>query len=413
MNQAYPQSNDRSAPAPIGEPIIQTESSRELSEDATGKNKRQSSSLLSTLSWPFRQFARMAEWFFGIFSMIWLLTICAAIPILQFITLGYLLKMSAEIVQQQKLRAGFVGIRKAARIGGFVLGTTLVWFPAFSSSGTFQDAQILLIDPDKLRPYQINLTTIILLTIPYTLWAWIRGAKLRHFLWPAPLRFFRSVGKRKTYLNAIEGFWAFVASLQLKELFMLGLRGFLGTAAWLLIPVLLCIGGTQLPGILRVLSPLLGLPMLAIVLIYLPILQTRFAVEKNFSVFREVKAVRAIFKRAPIALWISMLLVWAFALPVYLAKIQLTPREVFLLPTVIFVIFAWPSRMLMGWAYGRAEKREKNRNTISIWLSRLAIIPIVFIFAGVVFLSRYTSWYGDWSLFEQHALLIPIPLLGG
>ena len=153
--------------------------------------------------------------------------------------------------------------------------------------------------------------------------------------------------------------------------------------------------------------------MLAIVLIYLPILQTRFAVERNFRVFFEVRAVQAIFKRAPIALWISMLSVWAFALPVYLAKIQLTPREVFLLPTVVFVVFAWPSRMLMGWAYGRAYKRMANRNFISIWFSRLAIIPIVFIFAGIVFLSRYTSWYGDWSLFEQHALLIPIPLLGG
>ena len=142
-------------------------------------------------------------------------------------------------------------------------------------------------------------------------------------------------------------------------------------------------------------------------------MQTRYAVERRFKVFLEIKETRAVFKLAPIALWISMLSVWAFALPVYLAKIQLTPREVFLLPTLVFVIFAWPSRILMGWAYGRADKQKTNRNIISIWLARLAIIPVVSIYAGVVFLSRYTSWYGDWSLFEQHALLIPIPLLGG
>ena len=369
--------------------------------------------ILRLIGWPFQKIARIIEWFFGVASMICLLTLCAAIPLLQFITLGYLLEISANIVRQGKVRAGFVGIRKAARIGGLLLGTTLVWMPAFQVSGIFHDAQIVLADAEQLQPFGINLTIVILITISYTLWAWIRGGKLRHFLWPAPMRFFRTVLKRDTYLQAVQGFWEFIDSLQLKALFTLGFRGFLGAAIWLLLPILLCIGGTLFPAGLRGISTLLGFPMLAIVLIYLPILQTRFAVENDFNTFGDIKSARAIFKRAPIALWISMLSVWAFALPVYLAKIQLTPREVFLLPTVIFVIFAWPSRMLMGWAYGRANRRKLYRNTISIWLSRLAIIPVVFIYAGVVFLSRYTSWYGDWSLFEQHALLIPIPLLGG
>jgi hypothetical protein len=369
--------------------------------------------ILRLIGWPFQKIARIIEWFFGVASMICLLTLCAAIPLLQFITLGYLLEISANIVRQGKVRAGFVGIRKAARIGGLLLGTTLVWMPAFQVSGIFHDAQIVLAGAEQLQPFGINLTIVILITISYTLWAWIRGGKLRHFLWPAPMRFFRTVLKRDTYLQAVQGFWEFIDSLQLKALFTLGFRGFLGAAIWLLLPILLCIGGTLFPAGLRGISTLLGFPMLAIVLIYLPILQTRFAVENDFNTFGDIKSARAIFKRAPIALWISMLSVWAFALPVYLAKIQLTPREVFLLPTVIFVIFAWPSRMLMGWAYGRANRRKLYRNTISIWLSRLAIIPVVFIYAGVVFLSRYTSWHGDWSLFEQHALLIPIPLLGG
>ncbi|MAP73938.1 MAG: hypothetical protein CMJ55_06715, partial [Planctomycetaceae bacterium] len=303
--------------------------------------------ILRLIGWPFQKIARIIEWFFGVASMICLLTLCAAIPLLQFITLGYLLEISANIVRQGKVRAGFVGIRKAARIGGLLLGTTLVWMPAFQVSGIFHDAQIVLADAEQLQPFGINLTIVILITISYTLWAWIRGGKLRHFLWPAPMRFFRTVLKRDTYLKAVQGFWGFIDSLQLKALFTLGFRGFLGAALWLLLPILLCIGGTLFPAGLRGISTLLGLPILAIVLIYLPILQTRFAVENDFNTFRDIKSVRAIFKRAPIALWISMLSVWAFALPVYLAKIQLTPREVFLLPTVIFVIFAWPSRMLM------------------------------------------------------------------
>ena len=434
MNDAQPRPNEinkvssHSQPALQAEPVrsnaAKTEADKQSEgeiHDRSGISKTPDSptlkngpaGILGVISWPFRKIALMIEWFFGVASMICLLTICAAIPILQFITLGYLLEISANIVRQGKVRAGFVGIRKAARIGGLLLGTILVWIPAFQISGIFHDAQIVLLGAEKIQPFGINLAIVIVVTIIYTLWAWIRGGKLRHFLWPAPIRFFQSVLKQDTYLKVVHGFWSFVESLQLKALFSLGFRGFLGAALWLLLPILFCIGGTLFPVGIRGISTLLGLPMLAIVLIYLPILQTRFAVENDFSIFRDIQSVRATFKRAPIALWISMLSVWAFALPVYLAKIQLTPREVFLLPTVIFVIFAWPSRMLMGWAYGRAHQRKTYRNAISIWLSRLAIIPIVFIYAGVVFLSRYTSWYGDWSLFEQHALLIPMPLLGG
>ena len=56
--------------------------------------------ILRLIGWPFQKFAHMTEWFFGVASMICLLTLCAAIPLLQFITLGYLLEISANIVRQ-------------------------------------------------------------------------------------------------------------------------------------------------------------------------------------------------------------------------------------------------------------------------------------------------------------------------
>jgi len=420
MNPDDLNQNHHSPHTPAEQPVLQATPMHDLSDfavdsqaDSAMDSPNLNSGLSQIASWPFKKIFSGLEWCFGVVTMISLLTICAAIPILQFITLGYFLEISSRIVREKKVRAGFVGIRQAARIGGWALGTLMVWGPAFNLAGIFNDAQILLTESKQLQPFNVSLGFIVLLTIPYTLWAWFRGARLRHFIWPAPVRFFRTILKRETYRLAVTGFWEFMSTLHLRELFLLGFFGFLGAAAWLLLPVLLCIGGTQLPESLRGISSLIGLPLLAITLIYLPVLQTRFSVERRLRVFWELKETRVIFKRAPIALWISMFAVWAFALPVYLAKIQLTPREVFLLPTVVFVVFAWPSRMLMGWAFSRARSRTANRNVISIWLARLAIIPVVFLYAGVVFLSRYTSWYGDWSLFEQHALLIPIPLLGG
>ena len=44
-------------------------------------------------------------------------------------------------------------------------------------------------------------------------------------------------------------------------------------------------------------------------------------------------------------------------------------------------------------------------------LGRLAIIPVALFYVLVVFLAQYTSWGGAWSLFDQHAFLLPVPFL--
>ena len=102
-----------------------------------------------------------------------------------------------------------------------------------------------------------------------------------------------------------------------------------------------------------------------------------------------------------------------FALPLYLLKLELTPREVLILPSLVFVVFSWPARVLCGWAVGRAQRQELPRIVVSRWFGRVSIIPTAAIYALVVFLTRYTSWYGTWSLLEQHAFLVPVPFLGG
>ena len=46
------------------------------------------------------------------------------------------------------------------------------------------------------------------------------------------------------------------------------------------------------------------------------------------------------------------------------------------------------------------------------WASRLAMLPLVAIYALVVYFTQYLSWYGVWSLYEQHAFGVPAPFLG-
>ena len=45
-------------------------------------------------------------------------------------------------------------------------------------------------------------------------------------------------------------------------------------------------------------------------------------------------------------------------------------------------------------------------------MGRFGVIPIVFIYVLMVYVTQYLSWHGVWSLFEQHAFLVPAPMLG-
>ena len=69
------------------------------------------------------------EWLFGLASLLVGLSTLAALPILQFLSLGYLLESSARVARSGRLRDGFVGVRRAARVGGIAAGLWLATVP--------------------------------------------------------------------------------------------------------------------------------------------------------------------------------------------------------------------------------------------------------------------------------------------
>ena len=360
-----------------------------------------------------RRAGALLHWFFGIASVITGLALLATIPLVQILTLGYFLEASRRVSESGRWRDGCVGIDKAARVGSIVLGSWLVLWPARILSGYWYHAT--LIDPASNRSSTLYkwLVVVITITVLHVIWAWFRGGRLRDFFWPAPFRLFRQAFRKETYRQARDRLWEFVDSLRLPYYFMLGLRGFLGALGWLLVPILLCIGGTTLPPGMALVSGLLGYLLLTLVLLLLPFLQTQFACHQTWSAMFDWRTTRSLFRRAPIAFWFSFTITLLFALPLYLLKLELTPREVLIFPSLVFVVFSWPARVLCGWAVGRAQKQQIPRLFVSRWFARLAIVPTAATYALVVFLTRYTSWYGTWSLLEQHAFLVPVPFLGG
>jgi hypothetical protein len=420
--------------------------------------------------WLFHSLCSALEWLFGLFSMLVGLSILAVIPLAQLASLGYLLEVSGRIARKGKLSEGFVGMRKAARIGSIFLGTWLMLWPLRMISDLWYSAQLVDQGSWIARGWRVALLACFAVTCAHIVLAWFCGGKLRHFFWPllavpslvlwalralistqvlSPIggpirrsfsqRFLADLGRHvpltdwfppailwaairrgRMYSRARDAVCDFIVSLRLPYYFWLGARGFAGTIAWLFVPVILLVGTTKLPEGPGGLAFLLGFPLLCLVLLYLPFMQAHFAAENRFVAMFEVGKVRQQFRRAPLAFLFALFITLAFALPLYLFKIEIPPHQAnwwiaelsFLsMTSLIFVAFMWPARFLAGWALARGRKREKPRFILARWTARLLELPIIFIYALMVYVSQYTSWYGAWSLFEQHAFLVPVPFL--
>jgi hypothetical protein len=351
------------------------------------------------------------QWLFGSASLISAVAVCSVIPLLNFLSLGYLLHVSGTVARTGHLRDGFIGVRKAGLIGSIVAGTWLVLWPARLLSSLWRDAELIGPGSPTANAWRAGLIFVTLITFLHIAWACLRGGRLKHFLLPAPFQFLRWLRSPGKFDNIQRLTSDYALSLRLPYYFWLGLRGFVGALAWLIVPVGLLLITTQLPvgG-----AALLSLPTLLILLmvaIHLPFLQTHFAQTGRFAAMFEWREIRARFRRAPLAFWLALVVTLLFAIPLYLLKIELTPRELAWLPSLLFVAFIFPARVLTGWATHRALRQTADRHWTARWLGRLAILPVALAYSLVVYATPFLSWNGARSLLEQHAFLVPAPLM--
>lgn len=358
-----------------------------------------------------RALASMLDWIFGFVALLALLAACSVVPVLNFLSLGYLLHVSGTIARTGRIRDGFIGVKKASVIGSIAAGTWLVVWPARLVSGMWRDAELIAPGSSVAKAWHAGLFAVIVIVIAHIVWSCVRGGKIRHFLWPQPLRFVRWLSTSEKFGNLQRIVTEYIVALRLPFYFWLGLRGFVGALAWLIVPVGILLIATKLPLGFSILVSLLGGILLMLVAIHLPFLQARFAQTDRFSALFELREVRRLFHRAPLAFWVSLLVTLLFAVPLYLLKIELTPRELAWLPSLLFVLFIFPARLLTGWAMSRATRHEQTRHWFWRWTARLGIVPVVLAYVIVVYITPYLSWNGTWSLLEQHAFLVPAPLM--
>lgn len=382
-------------PAPLAPPVV-----AEVVDEPGGPP-----SCLIVRGW--RAACSAGEWVFGLATVVVGLAVLATVPVAQFLSLGYLLEASGRVARTGRLAAGFPGVRQAARVGSIAAGTWLMLLPLWYVSSVAASARLIAPRSPAARGWTMALWVLTVMVVGHIVGAVWRGGRLRHFFWPAPLKVLRLWFRRGAYAQARDAVCEFVARMRLPYLAWLGFRGFVGGLLWLVVPVSLLVAGQRFPAL-----DFLGGGLLIVALLYLPFVQTRFAAENRFGALWEVGGARQWFRRAPLAFVLALLVTLLFALPLYLLKIALIPREAAWLPSLVFVAFIYPARLLMGWACGRGRRRHEPRNFVVRQVARLAMVPIVGAYVFLVFFTQYTSWYGVWSLYEQHAFLLPAPFLG-
>lgn len=366
---------------------------------------------LPHLLWhPLRAVAWSIRTLFGVVTLILLLAIVAAIPLVNFLALGYLLDVEGRVARTGRLRYAFPLLDRAPAIGSIVLGVWIWIFPLRLMSGAVTDAQ--LIDPGSTATQVMRWATTLLACVValHLCGALGRGGGF----WT----FFRPIKNVRWLLGCIRrGFdWSsaeahvrrFVASLRLKHHFMLGLYGFVGAMIWLIVPTALFAASNRTEGP-SVLVTIVGGLALVLLLGWLPFLQAHFAAENRFRAMFELSTIRRMFRRAPLAWMSALVVIYVLSLPLYLLKVVAPPRDAMWFVTIVFIVSIYPARVVAGWAYSRAARKQVPAWFGFRWLSRTVSFPLLSLYVFLLFFTQFIAEHGKRVLFEHHEFLLPVP----
>lgn len=360
---------------------------------------------------PLRALAWLCSLAFGVVSLVLLLAVVAAIPLVNFLALGYLLEAQGRVGRTGKLRYALPLLPLAPRLGGLAFGLWFWLLMVRLVADAASDAA--LIDPQGpvARRWQmvlwwvsagIGLHLVLAVASGGGLWCFFRPIKNARWLWRE--------WKQGRYLQRAEtAVREFIAALRIPHHWSLGVRGFFGTLAWLLIPTLLFAALQDPDRPAQVVVMLTGGALLIPVLSWAPLLQAHFATENRLSAFWELGKIRELYRRAPFLCSLAVVVLYALALPLYLFKIAVPPRDALWYFTLIFVVTIYPAKILVAWAYARASRREQRRWRLWRWLWGAVMLPLLAWYLFLLFFTPAISAAGRRVLLDHHALLLPTP----
>ncbi|MBI1311142.1 hypothetical protein GC176_07520 [bacterium] len=347
---------------------------------------------------------------FGIVSLTLLLAVVAAVPVVNFLALGYLLEVEGRVARTGRLRDAFLLLDVAPRIGSIVLGTWLWILPLRLAGAARRDAYFIEPGGPADRFWSVFAPILAMLIGTHICLALARGGSLSCFF--RPIKNVRWLLRKRCEADytshATAAVQDFVGRLRLKHHFWLGLRGFAGAFLWLVIPTAMFAAAGPDKGPQNLLA-FLGAIGLILVFGWLPFLQARFALTGRFRSMFELRVIRRLYRDAPIAWLFAITVVYVLALPLYLPKVFLLPQDAMWLITLVFIATIYPARVMTGWALHRAMTRERKPWFGWRWLSRTIMLPLLALYVFLLFFTPLIGEHGKGVLFEHHALLLPVP----
>ena len=349
-------------------------------------------------------------------SLVTILAVMAALPVIQLIAFGYLLDVSGRLAAGAKFRDTLDWLRPAGRLGLAIVAIVIVALPIHLLTHWGRVADLVSPGTPQAEAIRALSVVLVILAVPYLGWAWARGGRVRNYLWPQPIIFLKRGWRPTTWFSAADRLWDFIASWRLGKRFWLGLRGALATLIWLLPATVIIAANRQGETGLAGLVGGLAFVAMGISLMYLPMLQANFAAENRFKAMFQWRRIRSDFRRAPWAWLLAMILsLVVLPIPLYLLKIEPPPPELVWLPTWFFIFLMLPARIASGLALRRARSKPEPSGKwafLSCWTVRLLMPLVVGTYLLFVYLSQYVSWDGLQTWVQQHAVLVPVPFVG-
>ncbi len=360
---------------------------------------------------PLKAISWISSLLFGLVSLVVLLAVIAAIPIVNLLALGYMLEAQGRVARTGKLRYALPLLPLAPRIGSIGFG---IWFWLLVVrfiADVAQDAAIIAPRSVAATGWSIALFVVSTGVAVHLVLALARGGGFWCFFRPLKnvLWLIKALRSGEYWPRAEAAVREFVVALRIPHHFWLGLRGFLGTFLWLLPPTALfaALRDTSKPG--QILLTLFGAALLIPVLCWVPFLQTHFATENRLGAFLELGRIRELYRRASIRCFLAVVVLYALALPLYLFKIAAPPQDALWFVTLIFVLTIYPAKIFVGWSYARARRNEHRQWFFIRWPLWIVLTALLGFFLFLLFFTPAIGSAGRRVLFDHHALLLPTP----
>lgn len=365
---------------------------------------------------PIWQPHRAAYWLFelafGVLSLFTMLAFLAAIPIINFIALGYLLDAQGLVARTGKLRDAMPLLALAPKLGGIAAGCWFWWWMIRQVADATSDARLIAPETGVAAAWQIGLFGFSTLVSVHLLLAIARGGRLGLFFYPTPLNalwLWRRLRQGGYFKQSAHATRQFLGALKVRRHFSLGVRGFFLALGWLFVPTMLfaALRDTSKPG--QVLVSLFGAILLMLVLSWVPFLQAHFAAENRWTAMFELRTIRECYRKAPVIMGLATIVLYALSLPLYLFKVAALPRDVYWLLTPVFILSIYPAKILIGWCYAHAMRTERRASIWLRWSTWAVQMALIGVYVFVLFLTPAIGAAGRAVLFQHHGILLPRP----